>query len=85
MKLFTQSQRVYDDLSVVLEGAKKQSGKALDQTQNLDFFLVIREWQEIPVDMEFRAFCKDGKITALSQYDAIVYFERFSEPKILSY
>lgn len=42
---------------------------------------VVREWVDIDQDMEFRGFCHNGQLTALSQYHHLVYFPRLQTMK----
>jgi len=43
--------------------------------------IIIREWNYIDPSMEFRAFVHDGKLTAVSQYITVCYFENLVKHK----
>ena len=59
MELLLDSQRVYDDLITALQFSKKKGF-----TQKI----FIREWIDIPIDMEFRGFVHKKNLNAISQY-----------------
>ncbi len=49
---------------------------ALKHKASFEEHFVVRQWVPIAIDMEFRAFVCDGKLTALTQYNHMVYFPR---------
>ncbi|MFX1452836.1 MAG: hypothetical protein ACFFCM_18510 [Promethearchaeota archaeon] len=59
MELLLDSQRVYDDLINALQFSKKKGF-----TQKI----FVREWIDIPIDMEFRGFVHKKNLNAISQY-----------------
>ncbi|PRP85724.1 hypothetical protein PROFUN_06318 [Planoprotostelium fungivorum] len=67
LDLFIRSERVQEDIAAVTSVCKEEE---------LDFEFIVREWREIPVDMEFRAFCCDDRINCITQYDFFVQFPR---------
>eukprot|EP01117_Protostelium_nocturnum_P020742 TRINITY_DN9510_c0_g1_i1.p1 TRINITY_DN9510_c0_g1~~TRINITY_DN9510_c0_g1_i1.p1 ORF type:complete len:391 (+),score=114.49 TRINITY_DN9510_c0_g1_i1:43-1173(+) len=77
--MFVKSSRIFEDLTAVLDS--KLNPQLANCEGELDFLFVIREWRPIPLDMEFRAFCKDGKINAITQYDWFIYFQRLPRLK----
>lgn len=42
---------------------------------------VLRQFYDIDVDMEFRGFVFDGRLTALSQYNYLIHSQRLNENK----
>jgi len=71
VSMFINSERIHHDIGSALKYGKEQF------KQNV----VIRKWIPIDIDMEFRGFVHKGKLTALSQYNHIVYFQRLSDMK----
>eukprot|EP01126_Amoeba_proteus_P022828 TRINITY_DN2299_c0_g1_i10.p1 TRINITY_DN2299_c0_g1~~TRINITY_DN2299_c0_g1_i10.p1 ORF type:complete len:232 (-),score=54.17 TRINITY_DN2299_c0_g1_i10:696-1391(-) len=65
---FLISSRVYQDFEL-----------ALLRKERWNQSLVVRKWKPIAVDMEFRGFVKNSRITALSQYNYVAFF-----PKLVS-
>jgi len=59
------SERVYQDFEL-----------ALERKERWDQNLAIRKWNPIDIDMEFRGFVKNHKLTAVSQYNYVAYFPR---------
>eukprot|EP01090_Pellita_catalonica_P000664 TRINITY_DN10465_c0_g1_i1.p1 TRINITY_DN10465_c0_g1~~TRINITY_DN10465_c0_g1_i1.p1 ORF type:complete len:368 (-),score=57.09 TRINITY_DN10465_c0_g1_i1:28-993(-) len=43
--------------------------------------LIIRKWEHIPLEYEFRAFVSNGQMTAISQYFTQLYFPALAEQK----
>jgi hypothetical protein len=72
IEMLVKSERIYQDmlLAVEVKDRFKES-------------LIIREFVDIDVDMEFRGFVFDGKLTALSQYNYLIYSKRLAENKSL--
>ena len=68
-QFFTKSERIAQDMEVAL--AKRG--------EDFQMNVVIRRWTDIDIDMEFRGFYNNGKLTALSQYNYIVVFDRLLE------
>ena len=71
LSMFVNSERIHHDI-----GSALKYGQAAF-AQNV----VVRKWVPIDVDMEFRGFVFAGKLTALSQYNHIVFFERLAQFK----
>lgn len=65
LDMLLQSERIYQDMKL-----------ALMQDHRFEENIVVRPWRDIEVDMEFRGFVYDGRLTALSQYNHLVYFPR---------
>lgn len=63
LRLFIRSERIYQDLTLAKEQQQEQQGFA------------IREWVDIDIGMEFRAFVYQGKLNAMCQYDYLVQIE----------
>lgn len=59
------SERVLQDMNV-----------ALQRLDRFDENVVVRRWVDIAVDMEFRGFVSNGRLTALSQYNHVLFSER---------
>jgi hypothetical protein len=59
------SERILQDMNV-----------ALQRLDRFDENVVIRRWVDIGVDMEFRGFVSNGRLTALSQYNHVIHSER---------
>jgi len=63
INLLTTSERIFEDMELALETPNKfQNG------------LIIREWIDIPLELEFRGFVYGRKLTAVSQYFHPLYF-----------
>ena len=65
-EFFTKSERISEDISLALT----QRGDAFQMN------IVLRQWVDIDIDMEFRGFVCNGRLNALSQYNHIVTFDR---------
>ncbi|RUS21727.1 hypothetical protein BC937DRAFT_91699 [Endogone sp. FLAS-F59071] len=72
MTLLTNSERVFGDIESILEEQPETT------TTSFDCFIVLRKWEYIPIEYEFRCFVNEGKMNAISQYDSIVFFESYS-------
>lgn len=59
---FVCSERILQDMNV-----------ALDRLDRFDENVIVRRWVMLDVDMEFRGFVCNGKLTALSQYNHVFY------------
>ncbi|MFX0142216.1 MAG: hypothetical protein ACFFDN_51735, partial [Candidatus Hodarchaeota archaeon] len=59
MELLLDSQRIYDDLVTALQFSK---------TEGFSQKIFVREWINIPIDMEFRGFVHKKNLNAISQY-----------------
>ncbi|CAF0712615.1 unnamed protein product [Brachionus calyciflorus] len=70
IEMFFKSERIYQDMLLAVE--KKERFK-----ENF----IIREFVQIDIDMEFRGFVFNGKLTALSQYNYLIYSKRLNEQK----
>eukprot|EP01089_Gocevia_fonbrunei_P021407 TRINITY_DN8318_c0_g1_i2.p1 TRINITY_DN8318_c0_g1~~TRINITY_DN8318_c0_g1_i2.p1 ORF type:complete len:281 (-),score=36.93 TRINITY_DN8318_c0_g1_i2:67-909(-) len=73
LDLLTSSKRIYEDFSQDL--VKIKQSNSLKFTQNV----ILREWVNIPIEMEFRGFVYQKKLTALSQYYHTVYFPHLKD------
>jgi hypothetical protein len=62
VQLLVESPRIQGDLEDVVSKQKN------------DFNIIVREWGDFDVDLEFRAFVYKGKFTALTQYNEFIYF-----------
>jgi len=71
LSMFIHSERIHHDLGSAL----KYGAEAFDQN------VVIRRWIPIAIDMEFRGFVCNGKLTALSQYNHFIRFDRLVKMK----
>ena len=69
IELLTDSERVYDDLLTALEHLVKYPKEFTQK-------IIIREWIDIPIDMEFRGFVHDKALNALSQYYHYCFFPK---------
>eukprot|EP00005_Dracoamoeba_jomungandri_P004086 CAMPEP_0174251732 /NCGR_PEP_ID=MMETSP0439-20130205/1466_1 /TAXON_ID=0 /ORGANISM="Stereomyxa ramosa, Strain Chinc5" /LENGTH=321 /DNA_ID=CAMNT_0015332129 /DNA_START=15 /DNA_END=976 /DNA_ORIENTATION=- len=70
LDLIIASERSYEDLVL-----------ALDFPESWDMKVIIREWVSIDPSMEFRGFVCDKKLTALSQYFYLAFFEHLPDLK----
>lgn len=68
--MFIRSERIYQDMLLAI---------AIPHRFQENF--VIRKFFEIDVDMEFRGFVFDRKLTAVSQYNYLIHSERLCENK----
>lgn len=66
-QLFVEADRTYDDLKAYAEGKI-----------TTDFNLVVREFRTFPVELEFRGFVHNRKLTALTQYNEFCHFSVLS-------
>lgn len=69
--MFIRSERIYQDMLLCIAMSPHRFRENL----------VIREFRNIDVDMEFRAFVFDGQLTALSQYNYLLHSERLCQNK----
>ena len=69
IELLTDSERVYDDLLTALEHLVKHPKEFTQK-------IIIREWIDIPIDMEFRGFVYNKTLNALSQYYHYCFFPK---------
>ena len=70
LSLLLQSRRIYWDLTFDLKFPEKFSTH-----------IIIRKWENIPLESEYRIFVKSGKVTAISQYFTQIYFPAISQQK----
>ena len=70
LEILCDSERVYDDLR-----------DAIDNSDPFSMNIGIREWVDIPFDMEFRGFVKGKQLTALTQYYHYIYFKDLPQQK----
>ncbi|RMZ92869.1 cell division cycle 123-like protein [Brachionus plicatilis] len=70
LEMFFKSERIYQDMLLAIE--------------KIDRFrenFIVREFVPIDVDMEFRGFVFKQRLTALSQYNYLIYSKRLNEFK----
>jgi hypothetical protein len=65
LDLLLSSRRIYQDYTLALSHPHRWK-------QNI----CIRQWRPIEVDMEFRCFVSKGRLTAISQYHHLCFFQR---------
>ena len=70
LEMFCKSERIYQDMLL-----------AIQKEERFVENFIIREFVHIDVDMEFRGFVYDGRLTALSQYNYLIYSKRLEERK----
>ena len=68
--MFMTSERIYQDMLL-----------AIEQKHRFHENLVVRQFIDIDVDMEFRGFVYSYELTALSQYNYLIYSKRLNERK----
>jgi len=68
IQILSSSERIHDDLELCLKNDNE--GKV-----PFEINIVAREWKEIPVSMEFRAFVPNGDISAFLQDFDHLYFK----------
>ena len=62
LDMFIRSERIYQDMML-----------AVNNKERFNEHFVIRKFVQIEVDMEFRGFVYDNTLTALSQYNYLIY------------
>lgn len=67
------SERIWHDMKLALSAQGADAGGADPSWAES---LALREWTPLEPDMEFRCFVASGKLTAVSQYRALVHFPR---------
>jgi hypothetical protein len=67
LKMLLQSERIKQDLEIALQ----QDEPKMD--------VIVREWVEIPISMEFRGFCFNRKLNGISQYFDMLYFQELND------
>jgi hypothetical protein len=82
--MFARSSRIMFDINRVVDvmtheqsaGAATTNFDAADllHTNSITFGIILRRWQPIPPEAEFRVWVKDGRITAVSQYYFRCYY-----------
>jgi len=72
MEMFLLSERINSDLKL-----------AFDYKQNWGQHFIVREFVEIPIEYEFRAFIVDNQFRAMCQYYHYIYFPKLVENKEL--
>jgi len=65
LDLFSRSERIMQDMLLARQRPERWQEN-----------FAVRRWVDIPVDMEFRGFVKNGRLTALSQYNHLAHFPR---------
>lgn len=70
MELLLSGKRVYEDIISALEFSK---------TVKFEQKIFIREWIDIPIEMEFRGFVYKKNLNAISQYYHYCYFSNLSK------
>eukprot|EP00854_Cymbomonas_tetramitiformis_P002288 gene2288-3007_t len=63
LALLMRSRRIWQDM-----------GLALLHPERWNQHIVVRRWQDIEVDMEFRCFVYGNRLTAISQYNHLCFF-----------
>jgi len=71
VQLLVESPRIQGDLKEVVDGNKA------------DFNVVVREWGIFDVELEFRAFVHEKRLTAITQYNEFIYFPRMVSQKVV--
>ena len=68
LRLFLRSQRIYQDLTLATE---------YSTSEKTEFYqgFAVREWVDIDIGMEFRAFVCNNRFTQMCQYDYLVQGE----------
>eukprot|EP00286_Rhodomonas_abbreviata_P010173 CAMPEP_0181324830 /NCGR_PEP_ID=MMETSP1101-20121128/20581_1 /TAXON_ID=46948 /ORGANISM="Rhodomonas abbreviata, Strain Caron Lab Isolate" /LENGTH=374 /DNA_ID=CAMNT_0023433057 /DNA_START=77 /DNA_END=1198 /DNA_ORIENTATION=+ len=66
--LLTKSRRIWQDMTL-----------ALEHKDRWNQHIIVRKWQDIDVDMEFRCFVSGGQMTAISQYNHLCFFPHLVE------
>jgi len=74
LELFTQSDRICQDLTLAIEDFNKKKS-------DFNIQLIVRKWVDIPISSEFRGFVKNNRLTALSQYYDVCYFPELVQNK----
>lgn len=67
LRLFLRSQRIYQDLTLAVSQVEESKGK-----KPFLHGFAIREWVDIDIGMEFRAFVHNKQLNAMCQYDYLV-------------
>ncbi|KAJ6571393.1 hypothetical protein B0H19DRAFT_1129894 [Mycena capillaripes] len=62
------SERVWQDMTLAMRHRDKWE-------QNV----ILRKWEPVPIDMEFRTFVSNGRITAISQYAYQLFSPRLND------
>lgn len=70
LEMFVISERIYQDMLLALKYPERWNES-----------IVIREWVEIDVDMEFRGFVSKGSLNAVCQYNYNIFSARLVEKK----
>lgn len=65
MALLTRSRRIWQDMTLAVENSERWNQH-----------IIVRAWQDMDVDMEFRCFVRNGSLVAISQYNSLCYFPR---------
>jgi len=73
VKLFLNSQRVFEDLTMATS--------LYDSDDTFQMQVVVRRWENIRQEWEFRAFVFDGVLTACSQYYSGVFVPKLAANK----
>jgi len=70
IQIFTSSERIYDDLSL-----------AFEEPDRWNQHFIFREFVEIPIEFEFRAFIVENQLKCMCQYYHIIFFPILVEKK----
>lgn len=70
IEMFFKSERIFQDMLL-----------AVEKKERFNENFVIRKFFHIDIDMEFRGFVYNGKLTCLSQYNYLIYSERLQQNK----
>ena len=71
LEMLLKSERIYQDMLLAVEMSSFRFNENL----------IIREFFEIEIDMEFRGFVFNGNLNALSQYNFLYFSERLKNNK----
>jgi len=71
-QLITKSQRIFSDILGYFQ-------YRTENTTSMHFNLILRDWDPMPQDHEFRCYVKGRKILAISQYHCYNFFEALQE------
>jgi hypothetical protein len=70
VELLIHSERIYQDMQAALSHVPPSSKSFVDADMNV----VVRAWVPIDIDLEFRAFVRAGRVTAMTQYNHHAHF-----------
>jgi hypothetical protein len=84
VSLLVNSQRVYEDLAMSLKLHQPNRDDSTDSSHQQEWTqeLVVRKWENIQQEWEFRAFVYGGKLTACTQYNVGLYVPLLVEKRL---